>query len=287
VGQVRVSLVERSSNAVAVDPNMTTDSVSSPGKLRVDRLCANLSFLFTEWPFLDRFGAAAEAGFTAVEFLFPYDHAPDVVARAATDNGLEIALFNAPPGDWAKGERGMAALPGREDEFRQSMLTAIDYAKVLQVARLHVMAGIADPANPVAMDIYRRNLSVAAELAAPLGAHIMIEPINGHDMPGYFLNHFDTAADIVESSEGIGLQFDIYHCHRLHGDVLPRLRKLLPLTRHIQIAGVPARHEPEAPALPLTEIFSCLDRNGYAGRVGCEYHPANGTLAGLGWIDTL
>lgn len=266
---------------------MLTDSHPSSHDVRRNRLSANISFLFAEWSFLDRFAAAADAGFTAVEFLFPYDHPADVLARRIQENGLEMALFNCPPGDWPGGERGIAALPGREAEFRRSIETALAYAEVLGVHRLHVMAGIAEPADPLAAATYQRNLALAAELAGPRGARILIEPINGYDMPGYFLRDFETAANLVGDGAAIALQFDIYHCHRIHGDVLERLQTLLPVTGHIQIAGVLHRQEPAEPALPLRAIFSCLDRAGYEGRVGCEYHPAKGTLAGLGWIELL
>ena len=264
---------------------MFTDSLSSSRRLRGHRLSANITFLFAEWPFLDRFAAAADAGFAAVEFLFPYEHPADVLARRIQDNGLEVALFNCPPGDWLGGERGIAALPGREAEFRSSIETALGYAEVLGVRNLHVMAGIAEAGDPIAAATYRRNLALAAELAARTGARIVIEPINGYDMPGYFLRDFDAAAHIVGDGAAVGLQFDIYHCHRIHGDVLDRLQALLPVTDHIQIAGVPRRQEPAEPALPLRAIFACLDRAGYQGRVGCEYHPEKDTFAGLDWTE--
>lgn len=266
---------------------MLTDSHPSPRHIRAHRLSANISFLFTEWDFLDRFAAAADAGFTAVEFLFPYDYPADDLARKIQDNGLDVALFNCPPGDWSSGERGIAALSGREAEFRTAIDTALTYANVLGARRLHVMAGIADPTDPSALATYRQNLTLAAELAGPKGVRILIEPINGYDMPGYFLRDFEMAADIVGDGTAIGLQFDIYHCHRLYGAVLERLETLLPVTDHIQIAGALHRNEPAEPALPLRAIFACLDRAGYPGRVGCEYHPANGTLAGLDWIEVL
>jgi hydroxypyruvate isomerase len=266
---------------------MLTDSHPSSHDVRRNRLSANISFLFAEWSFLDRFAAAADAGFTAVEFLFPYDHPADVLARRIQENGLEIALFNCPPGDWLGGERGIAALPGREADFRRSIETALTYADALGVRRLHVMAGIAEPSDPLAAAIYQRNLALAAELADRRGVRVLIEPINGYDMPGYFLRDFETSAHVVGDGAAIGLQFDLYHCHRIHGEVLDRLQALLPVTGHIQIAGVPHRQEPAEPALPLRAIFSCLDRAGYPGRVGCEYRPAKGTLAGLDWIEVL
>jgi hydroxypyruvate isomerase len=255
--------------------------------LKQRRLSANLSFLFGEWPFLDRFAAAADAGFTAVEFLFPYDHPADAVAKRAGDNGLEVTLFNCPAGDWEKGGRGLAALPGSERLFERSIETALAYARVIGTRRLHVMAGIASAADPLALRTYRRNLETACALAAPHGITLLIEPINRQDMPGYFLGDFDRAAGLVSAMPGLGLQFDIYHCHKINGSVLDRLAALLPVTRHMQIAGIPDRNEPRPPALPLREIFALLDRSGYRGRVGCEYRPAAGTLAGLDWIESL
>jgi hydroxypyruvate isomerase len=258
-----------------------------PESLRARRLAANLGFLFTELPFLDRFAAAAAAGFTAVEFLFPYAWPAEAIAGQLAQHGLAPVLFNAPPGDWDAGERGLAAVPGREAEFRESIGIALDWAGRLGVRQVHVMAGIADPADPAARETWRRNMAAAAGLAAPRGVRLLVEPINRIDMPGYFLADFDLAAGLVADVPGIGLQFDIYHCHRLGEDVPARLAALLPVIRHIQIAGVPGRHEPAEPALPLRELFALLDRAGYAGRVGCEYRPLGGTLEGLGWIEDL
>jgi hydroxypyruvate isomerase len=255
--------------------------------LQQRRLAANLGFLFGVWPFLDRFAVAADAGFTAVEFLFPYDHSIDAVAKRIGDSGLEVVLFNCPAGDWEGGDRGLAALPGCERLFERSIETALAYARAIGTRNLHVMAGIADAADPLALRTYRRNLEAACALAAADGVTVLIEPINRQDMPGYFLDDFDMAASIVNAVPGLGLQFDLYHCHKIHGAVLDRLAALLPLVHHMQIAGVPDRHEPKSPALPLREIFSLLDRSGYPGRVGCEYRPVAGTLAGLDWIDSL
>lgn len=250
------------------------------------RLAANLSFLFQDLPFLDRFAAAADAGFTAVEFLFPYDHPADELARRLAANGLELSLFNAPPGDWAAGERGLAALSGRRDEFRAGIARALDYAAALGAKQFHVMAGLAEPDDPEAMGAYRENLAWAAEAANRRDVQVLIEPINGGDMPGYFLRDFDVAAEIVLDLI-IGLQFDIYHCQKIHGAVLDRLDALLPITAHMQIAGVPGRNEPSPQTLPLREIFARLDERGYRGRVGCEYRPAGGTVEGLAWAAGL
>ncbi len=247
---------------------------------------ANLTMMFSEWAFLDRFAAASEAGFAAVEFLFPYDHAPDEVARRLADAKLEQALFNMPPGDWAKGERGIAALPGREQEFRASVDTALRYADATGVKRLHMMAGLADPRDPAAVATYLANARHAAERFAAKGLDLVLEPINGRNMPGYFLNDFGMAAGFIRamSMSNVKLQFDIYHCQIIHGDVTTRLRALMPITGHVQIASVPSRHEPDGEELNYPFLFEELDRLGYAGFVGCEYIPRAGTLEGLGWF---
>jgi 2-dehydrotetronate isomerase len=253
------------------------------------RLSANLSFLFTEWPFLDRFAAAADAGFTCVEFLFPYDAPAHAVAQRLSAHRLDVSVFNAPAGDWAAGERGLAAALGRRAEFRTAIGTALRYAARLQARRIHVMAGIADPHDPEAAATYRENLAWAADLAGDAGVQILIEPINRGDMPGYFLDDFALAADIVATriDRRIGLQFDLYHCQKINGSILGHLAALLPITAHIQIAGVPDRDEPSASTLPLWDIFALLEARSYAGRVGCEYRPAAGTREGLTWIGAL
>lgn len=252
------------------------------------RLSANVSFLFTELPFLDRLAAAADAGFTCVEFLFPYEVAPDLLAGRLEALGLEVSVFNAPPGDWAAGERGLAALAERRENFREAMDTAVDYASAISARQIHVMAGLAEPDDAAARATYEANLAWAADLAGARGVRLMIEPINTGDMPGYFLRDFDVAAEIVRGLGGrVGLQFDIYHCQKIHGDVLDRLEALVPMTAHMQIAGAPGRNEPSPGVLPLQAIFNLLDRQGYDGRVGCEYRPAAGTLEGLAWAHAL
>jgi hydroxypyruvate isomerase len=251
------------------------------------RFAANLSMMFNEWTFLDRFAAAAEAGFDAVEFLFPYEHPADEVGRRLRVAGLTQALFNLPPGDFTKGERGIAALPGREAEFRAGLEQAVPYIEATGVRRIHMMSGLADPRDPAATACYRDNIRLAAERLGPMGVELLLEPINGRDMPGYFLNDFGRAAELIRSLglPNLRLQFDIYHRQILHGDVTMGLRELLPLTAHIQIASVPSRHEPEGEELNYPFLFAELDRLGYAGFVGCEYRPRAGTLAGLGWFQ--
>lgn len=251
------------------------------------RFAANLSLMFTEHAFPDRFDAAAAAGFDAVEFLFPYDFPADDIAARRIAVGVEQALFNLPPGDWAKGERGLAALPGRKAEFRQSVRTALDYAAVIGSSRLHVMAGIADPASARCRAAYRDSLAFAADAAAEQQVCVLIEPINNRDMPGYFLNDFDRAVELIDDFRhpNIKLQFDIYHRQIMCGDVIRGLEQLLPLIGHVQIASVPDRQEPGSGELDDFRILEVLDRLGYQGFVGCEYRPGGATLAGLGWID--
>jgi hydroxypyruvate isomerase len=248
---------------------------------------ANLSWLFQEWPFLDRFAAAADAGFTAVEYLFPYDHAPGDIAQRLSRHGLRQVLFNLPPGDFAAGERGLAALAGRQAEFRAAVETALNYARVTGTPRLHLMAGIA--AGDGAMAAYKDAIKFACEAAAPLGIEILIEPINGRDIPGYLMNDFVLAERLIDELNlpNLRLQFDIYHRQILHGDVTRGLEALLPITGHIQVASVPLRHEPTTGELDDARVFETLTRLGYGGFIGCEYRPAAGTLAGLSWMKGL
>ncbi|POR56647.1 2-oxo-tetronate isomerase [Bosea psychrotolerans] len=251
------------------------------------RFAANLSMMFTEWDFLDRFKAAADAGFEAVEFLFPYEHAPEKIGLALAGAEVEQALFNLPPGDWAKGERGMAAIPGREEEFRAGIEAALPYVHETGVKRLHMMAGHADPQDPAAQKAYRAALAYAADKLAEHDIDLLLEPINGKDMPGYFLNDFDQAAAYVRESgrRNVRLQFDMYHCELIHGDVSGKLKALYPLIGHVQIARANGRHEPDASGPDYPRLFDELDRLGYEGFVGCEYRPAAGTLEGLGWFS--
>ncbi|MDZ4093377.1 MAG: 2-oxo-tetronate isomerase [Paracoccaceae bacterium] len=249
------------------------------------RFAANLSMMFTEWPFLDRFQAAADAGFAAVEYLFPYDHPAEVVAGHLRAAGLQQALFNMPPGDWDAGDRGLAALPDRRAEFRDSVAKAVDYAGVIGTPLLHLMAGMA-PQTAAHAAAYRSSVAYAADRAGEAGVGLVIEPINRRDMPGYFLNDFNRAADLIADlgHSNLALQFDIYHRQILHGDVLTSLAELMPIIGHVQVASVPLRHEPDSGELNDSNIFAALDRLGYSGFVGCEYRPAKGTVAGLGWM---
>jgi hydroxypyruvate isomerase len=251
------------------------------------RFAANVTTLFQELPFLDRFAAAADAGFDAVECQFPYAHDADAVATRLQRAGLSMVMFNCPAGDFAAGERGYAALPHRRPELERSVRIAIDYALTTNTKRLHLLAGCADPSDPAAMESYVGSLRWAAELTARHGIGLLIEPLNTRDNPGYFLNDFTLAERILAqlSFSNVQLQFDIYHRQRLHGDVITALRRLMPIIGHVQIASVPARHEPNTGELDDFRLFRELDALSYSGHVGCEYLPAADTRSGLGWLS--
>ena len=258
------------------------------------RFAANLTMLYNEHAFLDRFAAAARDGFGGVEFLFPYAFAANELALRLQDNGLQLALFNAPPGNWEAGERGLACLPGREAEFRSGFVQALGYAQALRCPRIHVMAGLAPAgaAHQLLQATYLDNLAWAASEAAGAGVDVLIEPINTRDMPGYYL-HYQAQAHAILADVGspaLQVQMDLYHCQTMEGDVATKLRQYLPTGRvgHFQIAGVPERHEPDLGELHHPYLFSLLDSLGWDGFVGCEYRPRDtrpgGTSAGLGWL---
>jgi len=252
------------------------------------RFAANLSMMYTEHDFLDRFAAAARDGFQAVEYLFPYDHPAAEIRKRLDDNGLTQALFNAPPGDWAAGERGFAALPGRETEFRTAFARALEYAAVIGNDRVHVMAGIvaADADRAQCRAVYLENLAYAAASAAAHGLTVLIEPINTRDMPGYFLNRQDDGQTICQQvgAANLKVQFDCYHCQIVEGDIAKKLARDFAGIGHIQIAGVPERHEPDIGELNYPYLFDVIDQLGYTGWIGCEYRPRAGTSEGLGWL---
>jgi len=266
------------------------------------RFAANLSMLYNEHPFLERFAAAAADGFQAVEYLFPYDFTAPELAQRLADHGLQQVLFNAPPGDWNAGERGLACLPGRQAEFRAGLQRALDYAHTLACPRIHVMAGLvpAGADRAVLQRTYEDNLAWAAQQAQAAGRTLLIEPINTRDIPGFFLNRQDEAHRIVQAigSPHLKVQMDLYHCQIVEGDVAMKLRQYLPTGRvgHIQIAGVPQRHEPDLGELHHPYLFEVIDEVsaacGWDGWVGCEYRPARGTAPGatsqgLGWLRAL
>jgi len=255
---------------------------------------ANLSMMYTEHAFLDRFAAAAADGFRAVEFLFPYEHAAAEIAARLDAHGLQQVLFNAPPGDFATGERGIAILAARRDEFRRGFIEkALPYALALRCPRVHVMAGLMPPGaerGPMRAT-YVENLAWAAREAASAGIDVLIEPINKRDIPGYLLNRQDDAHEILDdvNAPNLRVQMDLYHCQIVEGDVAMKLRKYLPTGRvgHLQIAGVPDRHEPDIGELYHPYLFALIDELGWAGHIGCEYRPRAGTSAGLGWLEAL
>jgi len=251
------------------------------------RFAANLSFLFTEQPFLERFAGAARAGFDAVEFLTPYEFPATEIADAARAAGVEIVLFNAPPGD-VRGDFGLAARPGREADLRMGVELALNYALALAVPRVHVLAGLGDPADAAAAAAYRSNLAYAAEKAAVQAVDILIEPLSARSRAGYFLRDFDVAQQVIADvgAPNLKLQFDIFHRQGLHGDVLAGLTELLPVIGHIQVASVPNRHEPGSGELADVRIFEALDALGYAGAIGAEYRPSTATTEeSLGWFE--
>ncbi len=251
------------------------------------RLAANLSMLFTEHEFLDRFEAAARAGFEAVEFLFPYAY-PAAEIRARLDQfGLKQALFNLWPGDWDKGERGLSISPERREAFANTVEQALVYANALGCPKLHVMAGVPPPelSQATARATYIENLRTAARRAEAAGVLLLIEPLNTRDMPGYFLTDLTQARDIIDevANAAVKLQFDVYHRQIMRGDLSVALREFWPHVGHIQIAGVPGRHEPDVGEINYPYILDLIDELGYDGYVGCEYRPKAGTVAGLGW----
>lgn len=252
------------------------------------RFAANLSMLYPQYAFLDRFAAAAADGFAGVECMFPYDHAAADIQSRLSANGLTLALFNAPPGNAAGGERGLACLPGREAEFQRSIDTALGYSEKLGTPLLHVMAGIPLAGSDLerCREVYLHNLAYAAAQAQTVGVTVLIEPINPRDIPGYFLNRQDIAHAIRAEvgAANLQVQFDCYHCQIVEGDVSTKLRRDFANIGHIQIAGVPDRQEPDRGELHYPHLFELIDQLGYAGWVGCEYRPRGDTSAGLQWL---
>lgn len=254
------------------------------------RFAANLSMLYPEHALVDRFAAAATDGFEAVEILFPYELSVSEFGDLLQRHGLRLVLFNAPPGDWSAGERGLACLAGREAEFQAGIAQALSYATALACPRIHVMAGLlgGEEDAGAARQRYVANLRWAAALAARLSVQLCIEPINGRDMPGYFLQRQGQARELIQEigAPNIRMQMDLYHCQISQGDVATQLRLNMAsgLLGHVQIAGVPARQEPDQGELRAEHLLTLLDELGYAGHVGCEYRPRANTSAGLGWL---
>ena len=276
------------------------------------QFAANLSMLYPEIDFLDRFEAAAQDGFKAVEFLFPYAYDKHELVARLKNNGLQQVLFNGPPGGsersaigkaWDGGTRGLACLPGREAEFQKGIELALEYSVALDCPRLHVMAGLvplgtsAEEKQALYRSTYVKNIAYAAKLAAQHGVNILLEPINTRDIPGFFLNRQDHAHELIEEigQANVKVQFDLYHCQIVEGDIAAKIRHYLPTGRvgHFQIAGVPERHEPDIGEVNYPYLFSVIDEVsracGWEGWIGCEYRPARGntpggTSQGLGWF---
>lgn len=251
------------------------------------RIAANLSMLFTDAPFLDRFDRAGATGFDAVEFLFPYDHPIEVVKQRLDRNNLSLTLINAPAGDWARGERGFAARPAKQAEFRASVEKAVEYAVGLGCPRIHVMSGITvdEPDRAACEAVWTCNMRDAADMAGAAGLSVSIEPLNSRDVPGYFLAHQDPTLALIQGLDrsNVLLQFDVYHTQIMDGDIIRRIERLKGAYGHVQIAGVPDRHEPDTGELNYTAIFEAFDRVGFDGHLGCEYKPRGRTEDGLGW----
>lgn len=246
------------------------------------RFAANLTMMFNEVPFLDRFGAARRAGFWGVEYLFPYAYQPSEIRARLDEHRLEQALFNTPPGDWEAGERGAASMPGLEARFDEDIERALLYAEVIRPRNIHIMAGLAQ--GPRARTTYIANLKRACARASDQG--FVIEPINNRDMPGYHLTTTDEARAVIAEvgAPNLKLQLDLYHCQIMEGDLTRRMEALGALIGHVQVASVPDRHEPDGGECDFVHLMRTLDRIGYQGWVGCEYRPAGATEAGLGWF---
>jgi 2-dehydrotetronate isomerase len=253
------------------------------------RFDANLSWLFQEVPFNERFAAAANAGFGGIEILFPYDHPDAEIRSALLANGLEMVLFNAPPGNFSAGDRGLAALPGREHEFRETFGQALDYAEMLDCKRIHIMAGVTkDSDKEAAHHTFLNNLEYALSKIGNSGISILIEPINTRDFPGYYLTTIEQADAILQeiSHPALRIQFDWYHAQIMGGDLTRRTERYFARIAHFQVAGVPDRAEPDSGEVNYPYLFRLVDSLGYDGWIGCEYRPKGRTKEGLAWLKT-
>ena len=255
------------------------------------RFAANLTMLFTEHPFLDRFERAAQAGFKAVEFLFPYAYPAEDIRQRLDANRLMLVLHNLPAGDWDAGERGIACHPDRVAEFREGVTQAIVYAKALGVGQINCLAGKARQgvADEVLRQTFVENLRFAAAELKKAGLRLLIEPINTFDIPGFYLNRTAQAIAILDEvgADNAFVQYDIYHAQRMEGELAATVQKYLPRIGHIQLADNPGRNEPGSGEINYPFLFAQLDRIGYDGWIGCEYKPATTTEAGLGWRERL
>ena len=256
------------------------------------RLCANLKWLFTEVPLLDRFEGAARAGFAAVEYPTPYEQPVATLAARLRECGLQMVLINTPAGDPARGEQsGIACLPGRREAFRDDLHRSLEYAAGLGCKLVHLQAGIlpADVGRDRGWATYLANVAWAAEVAGAAGVRLVLEPISGVSIPGFLLRTQEEGAAVVEAvgHDKVGLQFDIYHCQVEQGSISRRLQALMPVIDHIQVADSPGRHEPGTGEIAWDYVFPLIARLGYRGWIGCEYTPLRGSVEGLGWRDRL
>ena len=253
------------------------------------RFAANLTMLFTEVPFLDRFAEAARHGFTAVEFLFPYPYAAAELKARLDAHGLSLVLHNLPAGDWDAGERGIAVIPGREQEFRAGVARAVTYATALGTPRVNCLVG-KTPTGVPAEAVHRTlvaNVRHAAEVLGAAGITLLVEAVNDKDIPGF---HLTRTAQVLALLDEVGhpnvqVQYDVYHAQRMEGELAATLQRHLPRIAHVQVADTPGRHEPGTGEINFDFLFAHLDAIGYTGHVGCEYKPATTTAAGLGWLD--
>src|SRR5882672_3641205 len=249
-------------------------------------LAANLAYLFTERPFMERFGAAAAAGFTAVELQFPYDQSPTAVKAELERHALTMLGINTPPGNTGGGEFGLAAVPGREQDFGALFRQALDYVVAIGGRQIHVLAGKVPPEQrPAAQATFIGNLARAAAAAAERAITLLIEPINPRDRPDYFLTRPEHAADVIAKVEqpNVRIQFDFYHVQIVGGDLIRRFEHHLGVVGHVQVAAVPSRHEPDEGEVNYPAIFEALDAMGYEGHIACEYFPRGRTEDGLAW----
>jgi 2-dehydrotetronate isomerase len=262
------------------------DTITQPPEIVMPRFAANLGYMFTERPLIERFAAAKAAGFDAVELQQVYEHAPSELKAAIEQAGLTVLGVNTPPGRLPVGESGVAAVAGREQEFAALFKQALDYVVAIGGCQIHCLAGRVPPeARPAAESVFIRNIERAADLAAEKNITILIEPINPRDRPDYFLNRPEHAADLIAKigRPNVRIQFDFYHVQILGGDLIRRFEKHLPVVGHVQIAAVPTRHEPDEGEVNFPYLFDALDRAGYRGWIGCEYRPRTRTEEGLAW----
>ena len=253
-------------------------------------LSANISLLFTENSFLERFGKASENNFQAVEFQFPYEFSPEIIKEKLDKFNLDLSVFNSLPGNFKNGDRGLACLPKRKEEFQRTIIQSIEYAKIIKCKKIHIMSGIQGSKNDLAYrDTYIENLQWACDKFSEEDLTVLIEPINSRNIPDYFLSSTDMAIKIIEltAKKNIKLLFDIYHHQIIRGDITKYLKNIYSYIGHIQIAGIPDRNEPDISEIDYKFIFKIINDLGYKGWIGCEYNPIEDTVSGLSWREKI